>query len=70
MIFNGYYNSRARSNFLAAALKDAGVLSWQVVARDNAITSHPSDFDVIKVRVCLIGSRFKTFYNKTRIQLG
>ena len=49
VLFGGYYTSSARHNFLAAALRDLDVGSWQILPRENAVTSHPSDFDVIKV---------------------
>lgn len=58
--FNGYYTERARSNFISAALKDAGVKSWQILPRLNILSTHPSDFDVIKVST-------QTLQTKTQI---
>ena len=50
MLFKSYYMASARHKYLSAAMRDSGVESWDIISRDNAITGHPSDFDVIKVK--------------------
>lgn len=50
--FNGYYTERARTGFIRAALRDANVATWFILPRHNILSSHPSDFDVIKVSFC------------------
>ena len=49
VVFIKYYSARARQNFIGAALQDGGVVSWQIVPRNNVLATTPSDFDVIKV---------------------
>ena len=48
--FNGYYTEKARKGFITAALEDVDVKLWTVLARNNALSKYPSDFDVIRVR--------------------
>ena len=47
--FNGYYSAKARHGYITAALDEAGVKSWRILPRDNALSKYPSDFDVIRV---------------------
>ncbi|KAL3859602.1 hypothetical protein ACJMK2_009816 [Sinanodonta woodiana] len=47
--FNGYFRTQARRRFLAAALRDSGVVSWKIVPRDNPAVDYPSDFDLVKL---------------------
>ena len=47
--FNGYYSAKARRGYITAALDEAGVKSWNILPRDNALSKYPSDFDVIRV---------------------
>ena len=47
--FNGYYSVKARHGYITAALDEAGVKSWRILPRDNALSKYPSDFDVIRV---------------------
>ena len=42
--FSGFYSAAARRNFLEACLKD---FKFEIVERQNAMASYPSDFDVL-----------------------
>lgn len=46
-MFNGYYNEQTRHNFIQSALGDS--TSIKILPRHNVLSSHPSDFDVIRV---------------------
>lgn len=47
--FNGYYKSKAREKFIAAALNGSGIHSWHIFKRNNPASDYPSDFDVVTV---------------------
>ncbi|XP_045510195.1 membrane-bound transcription factor site-1 protease [Colias croceus] len=45
--FNGYYTKTSRENYVAAALRNAGITNWTVQQRENAAKEYPSDFEVV-----------------------
>ena len=48
--FTGYYKHEARRNFIRAALRDIKESEWSILPRNNILKSHPSDFDVIRIK--------------------
>lgn len=49
VVFDSYYSENARHNFVKAALGVTSAHRWQILPRDNILSSHPSDFDVIRI---------------------
>lgn len=49
VVFDSYYAERARHNFVRAALGANLAHQWQILPRDNVLSSHPSDFDVVRL---------------------
>lgn len=54
VVFKGYYRSRTRENFIAAALNNANVEYWRILERKNPAADYPSDFDVVIVCYSMI----------------
>lgn len=54
VVFDSYYAERARHNFVRAALGANLAHLWQILPRDNVLSSHPSDFDVVRVSQIII----------------
>ncbi|XP_070575086.1 membrane-bound transcription factor site-1 protease-like [Ptychodera flava] len=48
--FHDYYSSKARSSYVESALKNSGVVSWQILPRDNPASDYPSDFEVVQIQ--------------------
>ncbi|XP_041376922.1 membrane-bound transcription factor site-1 protease-like [Gigantopelta aegis] len=47
--FKGYFKSTARKRFIASALAESSVTSWNIIPRNNPASEYPSDFDVVKL---------------------
>ncbi|XP_066138498.1 membrane-bound transcription factor site-1 protease isoform X2 [Euwallacea fornicatus] len=47
VMFNGYYKSKARANYIQTALNGTGIKKWTILERENPASDFPSDFDVI-----------------------
>ncbi|XP_033110003.1 membrane-bound transcription factor site-1 protease-like isoform X1 [Anneissia japonica] len=49
VIFDNYYSSQSRYNYIEAAINKCKVLKWSIVKRDNPASHYPSDFEVLKL---------------------
>uniref|UniRef100_A0A8D8L724 Membrane-bound transcription factor site-1 protease n=1 Tax=Culex pipiens TaxID=7175 RepID=A0A8D8L724_CULPI len=45
--YDGYYRRAAREKYIQAALNGSKIKNWKVLARSNAMSDFPSDFDVL-----------------------
>jgi len=52
VVFNGYYPSSTREKYVEAALLSSGILSWNIIPRNNPASNYPSDFSLILVSSC------------------
>ena len=49
VVFNGYFSSSTRDEFVLAALDSSSVDSWKIIPRHNPASDYPSDFSLVKV---------------------
>lgn len=47
VMFDGYYKSQARANYINTALNASGIRKWKILERENPASDYPSDFDVV-----------------------
>ncbi|XP_050499570.1 membrane-bound transcription factor site-1 protease isoform X1 [Diabrotica virgifera virgifera] len=47
VMFNAYYKSNARENYINTALNASGIKKWKILSRENPASEYPSDFDVL-----------------------
>jgi len=48
--FNGYYQARARENYIGTTLNSSNIKNWKIILRKNAASMYPSDFDIVRLK--------------------
>ncbi|KAK2147562.1 hypothetical protein LSH36_547g03036 [Paralvinella palmiformis] len=49
VVFKGYHSKEARQTYISSALREAGTAEWNILSRENLLSTYPSDFDVIQL---------------------